>query len=208
MPRAVNAIGLILLGALAAGSGAAFFLYQANADRTALIAKAEEARLIADEAARSGRNVTDEANRKLDAASQEIAKAQARIRALEEERSWLAKATTLITSRTATNWKEWINFTLGVTVKLPATVTEPKSDESGFDAGWLVVKPYKNENIPTDWAYVVKGHLLLGTKTDTSWIFRVQSNANITHIVYVYPNPRVTERTILDALSTLTFRDQ
>ncbi|MCC6563806.1 hypothetical protein IT087_02855, partial [Candidatus Uhrbacteria bacterium] len=76
MRRALNAIALIVLGAIAAGIGAGFFLYQANADRTALIVKAEEARLIADEAARSGRSVTDEANRKLDAASQEIAKAQ------------------------------------------------------------------------------------------------------------------------------------
>ncbi len=208
MPRAVNAIGLILLGALAAGGGAAFFLYQANTDRLALIAKAEESRLIADEAARSGRTVTDEANRKLDAAAQEIAKAQARIRALEEERAWLAKATTLTTSRTALNWKEWINFTLGITVKLPATVTEPKNNELGFDAGWLVIKPYKNEIIPLETAYLVKGRLLVGTKTDTSWMFRVQSSANITHVVYVYPNPRVTEKTVLDALSTLTFRDQ
>ncbi|MCK9361264.1 hypothetical protein M0Q28_03465 [Patescibacteria group bacterium] len=208
MPRAVNAIGLILLGALAAGGGAAFFLYQANTDRLALIAKAEEARLIADEAARSGRTVTDEANRKLDAASQEIAKAQARIRALEEERTWLAKATTLTTSRIATTWKEWINFTLGVTVKLPPTVTDVKIADANLDAGWLVIKPYKDENISTDTAYLVKGHLLIGSKTETSWMFRVQSNANITHVVYVYPNPRVTERTILDALSTLTFRDQ
>lgn len=201
-------MGLIFLGALAAGSGAAFFLHQANTDRTALIAKAEEARLKADEVARSGQAVTDEANRKLDAASDEINKAQARIRALEEERSWLAKATTLTTSRTALAWKEWINFTLGVTVKLPATITEPKNDETGFDAGWLVVKKYQNENIPLETAYLVKGRLLVGTKTATSWVFRVQSNGNATHLVYVYPNPRVNERTVLDALSTLTFRDE
>ena len=208
MRKALSALGLILLGALAAGSGAAFFLHQANTDRTALIAKAEEARLKADEVTRSGQAVTDEANRKLDAASQEISKAQARIRALEEERNWLAKATTLTTSRTALAWKEWINFTLGVTVKLPVTVTEPKNDDTGLDAGWLVVKKFQNENIPLETSYVVKGRLLVGTKTATSWIFRVQSNGNISHLVYVYPNPRVAERTVLDALSTLTFRDE
>jgi hypothetical protein len=208
MSRAVNAIGLILLGALAAGGGAAFFLYQANTDRLALITKAEESRLIADEATRSGRTVTDEANRKLDAASEEIAKAQTRIRALEDERVWFAKATTLTTSRTATTWKEWISFTLGVTVKLPAYATSVEMNDTSLNAGWLVIKPYTNENIPAETAYLVKGHLLIGTKTETAWMFRVQSSANITHVVYVYPTPRITEKTILDALSTLTFRDQ
>lgn len=208
MSRAVNAIGLILIGAVAAGGGAAFFLYQTNTDRLALIAKAEEAHQIADEATRSGRTVTDEANRKLDAASEEISKAQTRIRALEDERAWFAKATTLTTSRTATTWKEWIDFPLGITVKLPTTVTSTIMDETGFDAGWLVVKPYNNETIPEEVAYLVKGHLLIGTKTETAWMFRVQSSANITHMVYVYPNPHLTEKTILDALSTFTFRDQ
>lgn len=208
MRKTLNTIGLILLGALAAGSGAAFFLYQANADRTALIAKAEEARLKADEVARSGKAVTDEANRKLDAASQEITKAQARIKALEEERFWMAKAQTLTTSRFAANWKEWLNFSLGFTVRLPLNITDPKNDDTGFDAGWFVIRKYRDETIPLETAYVVKDRLLVGNKTETSWIFRVQSSAKITHLIYIYPNPRVTERTILDALSTLTFRDE
>jgi hypothetical protein len=39
-------------------------------------------------------------------------------------------------------------------------------------------------------------------------MLRAQSNGKVTHLVYIYPNPRVNERTILDALSTLTFRDE
>lgn len=208
MGRAAQAITYLLIGAAATGAGAAFFLYQTNADRSALIAQAEEAKRQVAEAVTTGKAVTDEANRKLDAAAQEVAKAKARVAALEEEREWLAKAQTLTTSRLAQSWKEWLNYTHGFTTKLPPTVTEPKNDSTGLDAGWIVIRPYRNETIALETAYVVKDHVLIGAKSDTSWLFRVQSSGNITHLVYAYPNVRVTERTILDALSTLTFRDE
>ena len=49
-------------------------------------------------------------------------------------------------------------------------------------AGWLAVKPYKNENISAG-RVSRQRHLLVGTKSETAWMFRVQSSANITHSV-------------------------
>lgn len=208
MSRVVQTIGLVLLGALAAGGGAAYFLYQANTDRTALIAQAEEAKRQAIETATSGKAVADEANRKLDEASQEVTKAKARVAALEEERAWFAKAQILTPPRTVNAWKEWLNYSFGFSIRLPLTTTDVRNNDKGLDAGWIVIRPYAKEEVAMETAYVVQGKLLVGSKSETVWVFRVQSSGTITHILYVYPTARVTERTILDALSTLTFRDE
>lgn len=207
MGKVVHAIAYLLLGAVAAGGGAGFFLYQANNDRSALIAKAQEAQRKAEEVATNGKIVTDEANRKLQEAAEEVAKAQARVRALEEEREWFAKAQILTPPRTVSTWKEWLNYTHGFTVKLPLNVTAVKNNASGLDAGWIAIKPYTNETVALETAYAVNGWLLVGSKSETSWIFRVQTAGTIAHVVHVYPNPRVSEQTILNALSTLTFRE-
>lgn len=207
MGRVAQAILFLLLGAIAAGGGAGFFLYQANADRSALIAKAQEAQRKAEEVAINGKAVTDEANRKLEQAAEEVAKAQARVRALEEERRWFANAQILTPPRTVSTWKEWLNYTHGFTVKLPLNVTDVKNNANGLDAGWIAIKPYTNETIATETAYAVNGWLLVGAKSETSWVFRVQTGGTIAHVVYVYPNPRLSEQTILNALSTLTFRE-
>lgn len=208
MRRAMNTIGLILLGALASGIGAGFFLHRANTDRSALIAQAEEAKQKADEVARSGQAVTDEANRKLDEAAQAVTRANERVRALEEERLWFTKAEILTPPRITSTWKEWLNYTHGFTVKLPTHITETKNNADGFESPWLTIKPYKDEPIRLETAYAVKGRLLIGYRDEAAWIFRVQSGGAVTHLVTVYPNPRVSERTLLEALSTLTFRDE
>lgn len=208
MNRAMQSILFLLIGAVAAGGGAGFFLYQANADRSALIAQAQEAQRKAEEVTASGKTVTEEANRKLEQASEEVAKAQARVRALEEEREWFAKAEILTAARATQYWKEWLNYSHGFTVKLPTNVTDVKNNERGLEATWISIKPYVNEPIALETAYVVSGKLLLGFKSEEAWIFRVQSSANISHLVTLYPTPRVTEKTMLDALSTLTFRDE
>ncbi len=207
MGKMAQALAFLLLGAVAAGGGAGFFLYQANVDRSALIAKAQEAQRNAEEAAASGKAVTDEANRKLEQASEEVAKARARVRVLEEEREWFAKADILVPPRATQYWKEWLNYTHGFTVKLPLNITDVKNNESGLDAGWITVKPYMNETVAPETAYAVNGWLLVGSKSETSWVFRVQTAGTIAYLVYVYPNPRLSEQTIMNALSTLTFRD-
>jgi hypothetical protein len=208
MSRVIQTIGLLLLGAAAAGGGAAYFLHQANADRSALIAQAEEARRLATEATQSGKAVADEANRRLDEASQEVAKAQARVHALEEERDWFSKAEILMPPRATNYWKEWLNYTHGFSIRLPTNVTDVKNNAEGLDAGWIDVKPYTNETISLETSYIVGNRLLVGSKNETGWILRVQASGTITHVVFVYPDPHVNEKTILDALSTLTFRDE
>ncbi len=155
MNRIAHAILFLLIGAVAAAGGTGFFLYQANEDRTALIAQAQEAQKKAEDVAKSGKAVTDEANRKLQQAAEEIAKAQARVRALEEEQVWFARAQTITPTRTVSTWKEWLNYTHGFTVKLPLNVTDVKNNASGLDAGWIAIKPYAGETIALDTSYAI-----------------------------------------------------
>lgn len=208
MNRALQSILFLFIGAMAAGGGAAYFLYQANIDRTALIAQAEDAKRKAEEVAQSGRTVTDEANRKLEEAAIEIEKAKERVRVLEEERAWFAKAERLVAPRTVSTWKEWLNYSHGFSVKLPSNVSDVKNNANGLESPWLAIKPYNDEPIRAEVAYVVDNRLLVGSKDESGWILRVQSGGIVTHLVTLYPTPRVTEKTMMDALATLTFRDE
>ncbi len=208
MGRATQAIGFLLIGATAAAGGTGFFLYRANVDRAALVQQSDDARAKADEAARASRALADEANRKLEAASQEVSKAQERIRVMEDEARLLAMATPLIRPKYVSMWKEWVSVPLGFSVRLPPTAGDPQFATSTFASDWLSIMKYDPEAVTsTESVYLVQGHLLAGVRTPTSWRFRVQSNGTSTLTVIAYPNQGANERTILDALSTLTFRE-
>ena len=203
-----QSLGFLFLGAVAAGAGTAVVVFKANHDRTALIAQASEARAQAIQAAQNSQEVVDEANRKVEMASQEVAKAQARIQALEDERRMLATATPISKPKASVNWKEFVSIPLGFTIRMPTPAVDPQFTQTSFDAGWLLITKYNGEPVERAESYLVQNHLLIGSKTDTSWTYLVQSNGEPTLLVRAYTSQAVSNKLILDVLSTLTFRDK
>jgi len=208
MGRVAQSLGFLCLGAVAAGAGTVVVVFKANADRTALVAQAEVARSEAQQAAQTSQKVVDEANRKVEAASQEVAKAQARIQALEDERRLVATAVPLTKPKASTNWKEYVSIPLGFTIRMQTPTVDPQFTQTSFDAGWLLITKYNGEQVVSDESYLVQNHLLTGSKTDTSWTFLVQANGEPSLLVRAFLSPAVTEKNVLDVLSTLTFRDK
>lgn len=208
MGRVSTALGYLTLGAIAAGAGTVAVVFKANLDRGALVAEAADARTQALQAKQTSEKVVDEANRKVEAASQEVAKAQARIKALEDERRMVASAVPLSSPKTTYGWKQYVSIPLGFTIRMPAPAVDPQFTQTSFDAGWLLITRYNGETVPSDESYLVQNHLLVGGRGETSWSFIVQSDGEPSLLVRAYPNRSVTEKTIFDVLSTLTFKDQ
>lgn len=213
MAKSWSIFGWILLGAIATAIGTGYFLFQANTDRARLYEATEQARKQSEELSASSKKLADEANNKLDSASSEIKNAQELIQKYNEERDLLAKAEPLIRSRVSTNWKEWLNVPLGFSVRLPTTNAN-LGDERFFDFGWLRIQPYDAFQEATlrgqatstgDITYFVDGRLLIGTR-GSEWILRDQSGASSTILIWAKPGSIQGERTLLEALSTLTFR--
>jgi len=208
MGRVAHALGFLTLGAIAAGAGTVVVVYKANTDRTALVAQAADAREQALEATQNSQKVAEEANRKVEAASQEVAKAQARIQALEDERRLVATAIPLTKPKASANWKEFVSIPLGFTIRMPTPTVDPQFTDTSFDAGWLLITKYNGDPVESDTSYLVQNHLLTGNQSTSSWNFIVQSNGEPTVLVRAFPNQNVSDKTILDVLSTLTFRQQ
>jgi hypothetical protein len=208
MGRITQALGFLTLGAIAAGAGTAVVVMKANSDVTALQAQAFDARDQAAQAVASSRTLSDEANRKLESASQEIAKAQARIQALEDERRLIAKATGLMPPKAAANWKEFVSIPLGFTIRLPAPAVDPQFTDISFDAGWLLITKYAGESVDANESYLVKNRVIFGTSSSGTHTYVVQSDGNPDLLVRAFPNANVSDKRVLDVLSTLTFRDQ
>jgi len=208
MGRMAQSLGFLCLGALAAGAGTAVVVYKANNDRSALIAQASEARAQAMEAAQTSQKVAEEANRKVETASQEVAKAQARIQALEDERRMVATSVPITKPKASVNWKEFVSIPLGFTIRMPTPAVDPQFTQTSFDAGWLLITKYNGEPVERDESYLVQNHLLIGSKTETNWTYLIQSNGEPTLLVRAYASQAVSNKLILDVLSTLTFRDK
>jgi hypothetical protein len=213
MAKSWSIFGWILLGALATAIGTGYFLYQANSDRARLVDATEQARKQSEDLASASRKLADEANNKLTNASDEIRAAQELIRKYNEERELLAKAEPLIKTRASTSWKEWINLPLGYTLRLPPNNAN-SGNEMFFDFGWLRIQPYdpgreamwrKQTTTTGDLVYFVDGHLLIGTRGN-EWILRDQSGASSTILIWAKPANALAEKNLLEALSTLTFR--
>lgn len=213
MAKSWSVFGWILIGAAAAAIGTGYFLFQANTDRTRLVETTEQARKQSEDLAIASQKLADEANDKLNNASDEIRNAQELIRQYNEERDLLAKAEPLIKTRISTNWKEWLNVPLGFSIHLPTTNANA-GNELYFDFGWLRMQPY-DPDLETLWRsqttstgdliYFVDGRLLIGTR-GSEWILRDQSGASSTMLIWAKPGNAQGERTLLEALSTLTFR--
>jgi hypothetical protein len=208
MGRMAQSLGFLCLGALAAGAGTVVVVFKANADRTALVAQAADAREQALQAKQTSQTVVDEANRKVEAASQEVAKAQARIQALEDERRLVATAVPLTKPKAISSWKEYVSMPLGFTIRMPAPTVDPQFTQTSFDAGWLLITKYNGDQVESDQSYLVQNHLLTGNQSTSSWNFIVQSNGEPTLLIRAFPSANMNGKTILDVLSTLTFHDQ
>lgn len=214
MSRPLSVIGYILLGALAAGIGTGFFLYKSNSDRASLVAASESARQRSEELAAASRKLADEANAKLDHASAEVRNAQELIKKYDEERVLLSKATPLSRTKLSANWKEWINIPLGYTLRLPVG-TGNAGNERFFDFGWMKIEPYdadreallrSQSSSTSEVVYFVDGHLLVGTRGQ-NWVIRDQIGASSTMLLWANPGSAQGEKTLLESLSSFTFRE-
>lgn len=223
--------GWILVGAVSACLGIGFFLYKANVDRAALVAESESVKKTADEALASAKRLAEEANTKLAQASKEIAAAEARATALEEEARLIAKAKILTLSAPAKRWPEYLNLPLGIGVRLPTSAREYENSANAFLAGpkftatsggpWIEIRPHSSIR-EIEWngrfkdstpiVYLVNGRLLVGKKgvladgTGTAYALRVQTNATSTHLIWGRAGSSFTEVNLQDALASLTFR--
>lgn len=213
MEKTWSIVGWIALGALATAIGTGYFLFQSNSDRARLIQASEQARQQSETLAAASRKLADDANSKLNSASEEIKNAQEVIRKYDEERSLLAKADPLIKTKTSSSWKEWVNLPLGFTMRLPPAMTN-EGNEIFFDFGWLRIQPYdagreaswqKQATTTGDVTYFVDGKLLIGTR-GSEWILRDQIGASSTMLIWAKPTTAQNERNLIEALSTLTFR--
>ncbi|HVM90712.1 MAG TPA: hypothetical protein VMU11_02345 [Verrucomicrobiae bacterium] len=207
MGRLAQALGFLTLGALAAGAGTAAVVIKANADINALQAQAADAQTRAAGAISDSKKLSDEANRKLESASQEIAKAQARIQALEDERKLIANATPLSSPKAAAGWKEYVSIPLGFTIRMPAPAVDPQFTDHSFDAGWLLITPYEGESVDADESYLVKNHVIFGQSSNGSHTYVVQSDGMPSLLIRAFPNSGITDKQVLDVLSTLTFKN-
>ncbi|MFA5935649.1 MAG: hypothetical protein WC787_02245 [Patescibacteria group bacterium] len=209
MRRATTILLGILLGAIAAGLGIGFFLKMANDDRARLAEQVQETVRAATKAREENSQAIQDANIKLNASNQEVAKAQAMIKALQEERDLLAHAETLPvpSAKTVRGWSDTINVGLGVSIKLPpdATVSANSARELGVtrgddDALWLSVTPYLEKNdreyrsslaTSTAVSYLANSRLLTGYVgerfgyNEALLVLRAQQSGTSTHLVWV-----------------------
>lgn len=224
---ALAVFGYILIGALATGAGTGFFLYQANSDRAVLAEKKIQAERQAEELLEASQRIADEANQKLEEASEEVAKTRARLQALETEQRMIKDATILTGAAATRSWKEVLNIPMGVSVRVPTRGDEIKNDAQmltvgdGASEAWLEVRPWTEsgwqeflnrvEN-PKETYYLVSGRLLVarrgklpGTDED-AYAVRVQTAGTSTHVIWAKEDRGFDADDILNALSSLTFR--
>lgn len=229
MRRSASILLAIFVGALATGLGGYFFLRQANADRVRLAELAQKTQQEAQAAQDESKKAVEEANKKMDDASAEVAKAQQAIKALQEERDLLARATPLALpdAKTLKGWKDVIDLPLGVSCKAPPFAIVETNDERSLtlakDTGrWFSVTPYEerleNELLnsvvtSTSVSYVVDGHLFAGwighalDRKQDMYILRIRKDGQNTHLVWMRtPEGALGTQTLLTTLASLSFQ--
>ncbi len=189
MRRTLPILASILLGALAVALGMGIYLQKANDDRERLAAIARRAQDQVEQIKIEGRQAIEQANKKVAAADVEIAKAQNLVKQMEEDRTFLTQATTLIApnAKMLRTWKDALNLPLGVSLKYPPQAVLDTNDvqslilvqapQSGQliteDARWLSITPYDarleqeltlNLVSSTEVMYTVRGRLLKGVR--------------------------------------------
>ncbi len=186
-----SALLWILVGALTVGLGMWVILQQAKDDRRRLtyIVSRTQADLVT--AQQVNQTLLQAANKKLELANADIAKAQTIIQGLKEEHRSSAQAQSLAAPKPQLlkGWSEAVNLSLGVTCRVPLWARVETNDATALtlvverstklaarpaaDARWFSITPYderlEKELInslatSTSVAYLVHGHSLLGRR--------------------------------------------
>lgn len=233
MKRSVTVLLWILLGAAASGLGVGYFLHQANADRERLAQQARYAELTAEKTKEATDKIVAEANQKMAAASEEIAKAKKLISEQEQNQRLASQAIALPkpAARALARSKESISLPLGLSIWIPAGSIANVTDTtviaaldpaaSGKNDPWLVITPYaamsenqmlQNVSSTAQADYAVGGRLLVGWRgvsrdlASVIYVLRVRGAATTTHLIWGKTNSLVNEKKILDTLATMEFR--
>ncbi len=235
MRRLVPILFSILIGASAVAIGMGFYLIRANQDRAHLTQEIQKANQTAKNANIESHQAILDANKKLNTANTEIAKAQNALQIMQEEHDALANAITLDTPRPSAirRWKETVNLQLGVSIKFPATsrvfdnthaelvIGRQIKNASQFNDGrWFSLRPWNNteeQNLITQFTtstaavYLSQGHLLIGrigsiANGGSIFVLKVRSGTSQYLIWARDPEPSTDHATLLKVLSTLNFK--
>ncbi|MDO8583834.1 MAG: hypothetical protein Q7R83_01505 [bacterium] len=226
MSKGLSIASWILVGALAAGIGTGYFLFQANADRTALHAQTAEAERAAQKAKAESDRLAKEANAKLSAAAAEVASAQATVGRLRLERELMAKATSIPIPAPSVlkSWTTAISIPLGISFRFPspffATSTGREMTLNTQAMSWLSLQPYNTYKEsawlsqlkkPEPVTYAAGGQLFTGQKglmTDagTVYVLHTLSNGSSSLLVWAKPENIVNEKRLFEILSTISTR--
>lgn len=237
MKRAAPVLLAILLGALATAIGMGVFLKLANEDRARLAGQINQAQQEAAQALKDKERIANEANQKVEAANDEVAKAQRVLQALEEEQLLLTRAVQLLKppARDIRTWQQVVSFPLGVSLLLPprtrtetndnfslTAIKDGVSTSTGADARWLSVTRYDAAreqeltaalSTSTVRSYLVNGRLLTGSVgalngNGSLAVFRVRQTATSTHLLWIKdPGTLGIGNGIERLLGTLEFED-
>ena len=227
MRRAVTILIGILLGALAAGLGIGFFLMMANSDRARLADQIAATVAEANKARDENTKAIDMANAKLNASNTEVAKAQALIKSLQEERDQITKATALVppAPKAVRGWQDAVSLGQGLSLKLPTVLTVDSNSSNSLtaslkdatvtDARSIGITPYdasretellNSFTHSTSVSFLVDSRLLTGSEgqvpgTDGSiYVIRVRKDGQSTHLIWI----RVPKKGTIDETTALT----
>ena len=176
----------------------------------------------------------EEANKKLQTASDEVAKAQDVITSLEQEKTLMAEATILPppSPRLVRTWNDVVALDLGISLKQPSissvetntpqvltlTVANPRNASA---TQWFSALPYSTAQeqtllgtlaTSTPVSYVVNGHLLRGVEgtslgqTSPSWVLQAWENGQPVYLIWITnPYPTSDPSSVTNVLASLRF---
>ncbi|MCA9391429.1 MAG: hypothetical protein KC582_04205 [Candidatus Magasanikbacteria bacterium] len=224
MSRTLKVIGLIAIGAAATGLSTGYFLFAANRDRLDLAQKITAAEQQVRDLERQSEALADDAADRIEQANTEVKKAQALVVALQQEQQLFKQATPLTPSKSTQSWKEILSLPLGITVRIPISATEEQTTSiitakinDRFD-NWLQIEPFAenrleamrplNASSTEDYLASVNDALLIGQRYQMpdrtiQYALRLQKNASSTHLLFLNTQSGMTEKQLLDTLSTI-----
>ncbi len=227
MSRTLKVIGLIAIGAAATGLSTGYFLFAANRDRVELAQKITAAEQHVQDLERQSELLADDAEDRIKEAQEEVKKAQALVVALQQEQQLFKQATVLSPVKATQTWKELLSLPLGITVRIPPNATEGQTTElitakvgDRFDS-WLQIERYnesrltamKPQNVSSTSDYLASVHdaLLIGERyvmpdRSIQYALRLQKNASSTHVIFLNTQSGITDKQILETLSTIKAR--
>jgi hypothetical protein len=234
MRRATTILIGILLGALATGIGTGIFLKKANDDRARLAMEMQKTAQDAAESRLENAKAVEDANAKLSAANGEVAKAQALIKELREERDLAARATALVPPpvKAVRGWTDIVSLAQNVSFKLPPALklesdtaqqmTLVMKDATVLDPRRVSFMPYDETRerellaaftTSTAIAYLADGHLLTGSRglltgsRDAIYVLRVRYAGAATHLAWLKTDAAkgLDDTVILTLLASLSF---